>query len=84
MDKNRVRWASRRGMLELDLILGPFVEENYDALSADQQRLFHALLECEDQDLFGWFMKRVDPQQSELLQIVQIIRDSRNTPGARH
>jgi hypothetical protein len=29
-------------------------------------------------------MKRVDPQQSELLQIVQIIRDSRNTPGARH
>ena len=71
-------------MLELDLILGPFVEENYDALSADQQRLFHALLECEDQDLFGWFMKRVDPQQSELLQIVQIIRDSRNTPGARH
>ena len=84
MDKNRVRWASRRGMLELDLILGPFVEENYDGLSADQQRLFHALLECEDQDLFGWFMKRVDPQQSELLQIVQIIRDSRNTPGARH
>ena len=84
MDKNRVRWASRRGMLELDLILGPFVEENYDALNADQQRLFHALLECEDQDLFGWFMKRVDPQQSELLQIVQIIRDSRNTPGARH
>lgn len=71
-------------MLELDLILGPFVEENYDALSADHQRLFHALLECEDQDLFGWFMKRVDPQQSELLQIVQIIRDSRNTPGARH
>jgi antitoxin CptB len=82
MDKNRVKWGSRRGMLELDLILSPFVDDNYDRLSeADQQR-FHALLACEDQDLFGWLMKQVDPDDSELLQIVQIIRDSRNTPGA--
>lgn len=83
MDKNRVKWASRRGMLELDLILSPFVDENYDELSAVDQARFWSLLECEDQDLFGWLMKRIDPEQPELLAIVQQVRDSRKTPGAR-
>jgi len=82
MEKNRVKWGSRRGMLELDLILSPFVDENYDQLSEADQRRFQDLLACEDQDLFGWLMKRVDPEESELLKIVQIVRDSRNTPGA--
>ena len=32
MEKNRLIWASRRGMLELDLMLQPFVEQHYDQL----------------------------------------------------
>ena len=51
-------WASRRGMLELDLILQPFVENSYDSLEEDDQLRFEALLEREDQQLFMWLMKR--------------------------
>ncbi|MCB1733354.1 MAG: succinate dehydrogenase assembly factor 2, partial [Halieaceae bacterium] len=36
---NRMRWAARRGMLELDLVLEPFVVARYAHLDAvDRQR----------------------------------------------
>ena len=78
MDKNRLLWASRRGMLELDLILLPFVEQIYPELDGDDQLRFQNLMECEDQDMFSWFLRREDPDDPELLKIVQIIRDTRH------
>ena len=51
MEKNRLIWACRRGMLELDILLSRFVEEHYDLLSEDEKLRFDVLLECEDQDL---------------------------------
>ena len=63
-------------MLELDLVLLPFFENIYSDLPADQQYLFQQLLECEDQDLFNWFLKKSDPSEPELLQIVTIVRNN--------
>lgn len=77
MNKNRLLWASRRGMLELDLILTPFVENVYDTLSEDDQLRFEVLLECEDQTLFMWFMQRENPSDPNMERIIKIIRDSR-------
>ncbi|MDA8652071.1 succinate dehydrogenase assembly factor 2 [Porticoccaceae bacterium] len=79
MNKNRLLWACRRGMLELDLILAPFVENVYDSLEENDKLRFQVLLECEDQSLFMWFMKRDDPLDSDMQRIVQIIRDSRRS-----
>lgn len=77
MNKNRLVWASRRGMLELDLILSPFVENVYDSLTDDDQLRFEVLLECEDQTLFMWFMQREQPTDPNMQRILQIIRESR-------
>ena len=77
MNKNRLVWASRRGMLELDLILSPFVENVYDSLTEDDQLRFEVLLECEDQTLFMWFMQREQPTDPNMQRILQIIRGSR-------
>ena len=77
MNKNRLLWASRRGMLELDLILTPFVENVYDTLSKDDQLRFEVLLECEDQTLFMWFMQRENPSDPNMERIIKILRDSR-------
>ena len=76
MNKNRLLWASRRGMLELDLILTPFVENVYDTLSKDDQLRFEVLLECEDQTLFMWFMQRENPDNPDMDRIIKIIMDS--------
>ena len=77
MNKNRLLWASRRGMLELDLILTPFVENVYDTLHKDDQLRFEVLLECEDQTLFMWFMQRENPDNPDMDRIIKIIMDSR-------
>ena len=76
MELNRLRWASRRGMLELDLVLQPFLENVYQTLAQSDQQLFVDLLESEDQDLFQWFLRKSDPEDPDLMRIVQIIRDN--------
>ena len=81
MNKNRLMWASRRGMLELDLILQPFVENTYDSLAEDDQLRFEALLEREDQQLFVWLMKCEQATDPDTQRIVQIIHDSRQRPA---
>lgn len=78
MNRNRLFWASRRGMLELDLVLLPFLDNIYDTIdSADQQR-YEKLLKQEDQDLFTWLLHRENPTDPDLQRIVQIIRDHTN------
>ena len=81
MNKNRLMWASRRGMLELDLILQPFVENTFDSLPENDQLRFEALLEREDQQLFMWLMKREQPTDPDTQRIVQIIHESCKKPA---
>lgn len=76
MDKNRLLWASRRGMLELDLVLLPFLENVYDGLTEEDKQRYWALMECEDQDMFGWFLHRKDPDDPEIKRIVEIVREN--------
>jgi antitoxin CptB len=78
MEYNRLVWASRRGMLELDLILQPFIENVYRDLGDVEQQMFDMLLEEQDQDLFNWFLKRQDPDNEHLLRIVTIVREKSN------
>ncbi len=63
-------------MLELDLILLPFLENIYPSLDSEDQKRFQLLLEEQDQDLFAWLMDRADPENLELKSIVQLIRDN--------
>lgn len=72
---NRLFWHSRRGMLELDVLLVPFVQEVYPTLDAENQARYRKLLECEDQDMFGWFMQRGEPEDADLRHIVLMILD---------
>lgn len=72
---NRLFWHSRRGMLELDVLLVPFVREVYPQLDADDQARYRKLLECEDQDMFGWFMQREEPSDPDLQRMVRMILD---------
>lgn len=51
-DLNRLRWHCRRGMLELDLVLERFLEENYAGLTVQQRQEFETLLELEDHELW--------------------------------
>jgi len=52
----RIRWACRRGMLELDLFLMRFFENRYAHLTEIERQNFSDLLTYPDPDLFQWFM----------------------------
>jgi antitoxin CptB len=81
---NRMRWAARRGMLELDLVLEPFVTSRYAQLGEADRSTFQRLLRCEDQDLYAWLLQRGDPEDEELAAIVsQILQFTRTPPGYR-
>lgn len=74
-DIRRLTWQSRRGMWELDLLFVPFMENHFRNQSIDDQERFVKLLDCEDQELFLWFMQREKPADSEMEKIVAVVLD---------
>ena len=66
----RLRWrCAERSMREMDMLLGPFFETQFRALSIEEQTLFAALAEKDDPTL--WAMIRgktaVTPAEAALL-----------------
>lgn len=75
MQLNRLRWRSRRGMLELDLLLQPFFDDVFRDLPEETQQAFEKLLEEDDPDLLMWFSRRGEPEDKVLADLVNLILD---------
>ncbi|MGB4249062.1 MAG: succinate dehydrogenase assembly factor 2 [Pseudohongiellaceae bacterium] len=75
IEYKKLAWHSRRGMLELDLLLVPFVEGRLRGLTIADQLLYERLLAEEDQDLFAWLLLREEAPNDDLKRIIGIIRD---------
>ena len=71
---NRLIWHSRRGMLEIDVMLMPFTQYHYRNLSPEDQKAYRSLLDCEDQDIWEWLRGFELPQDKSLAGIVLKIR----------
>ena len=66
----RLRWACRRGMLELDLILLTFFEAEFARMTLAEQKDFELFLSEQDQDLYAWllnFQPCPEPRYQSLL-----------------
>jgi antitoxin CptB len=72
-NKARIKWACRRGMLELDVIIMPFFEACFDVLSSEEKNDFVVLLEADDPDLFAWLMGHAQCQNPALSRMVDKI-----------
>ena len=71
---NRAKWASRRGLLELDLLLSPFVSETFTGLSDALRKDYRELLSEGNQDLLEWIMGRRVLADERFVNIVSEIR----------
>ena len=69
----RARWRSRRGLLELELLLKPFAAERLEAVGEERLMDYERLLEHDDMDVHEWLMQRVEPPEA-LRPIVADIR----------
>ena len=72
---NRLSWHSRRGMLEIDVMLMPFTQYQYLSLSANDQKAYRRLLDCEDQDIWEWLRGFRLPDDQDLARIVLLVRN---------
>ena len=70
----RIAWACRRGMLELDIVLGRFLSLRYPELDPDQQALFADALTLSDQDLWQLISTSAPPPPN-LLSIIRQLRE---------
>ncbi|RLJ20820.1 succinate dehydrogenase assembly factor 2 [bacterium endosymbiont of Escarpia laminata] len=71
---NRLRWQCRRGMLELDLLLFAFLENEYSSLDRETRKDFSTLLEYPDQTLQSWLISDSKIADKQMFEIVRIIR----------
>ena len=58
---NRLRWRLRRGLLENDLFIERFLEENGASLTTRQVRGLDALMALADNDLLDLLLRRREP-----------------------
>ncbi len=70
----RVRWRCRRGLLELDIVLGRFVGQHYARLDEAQRAAFDALLDMPDTVLWDMITGRQEATQSEQQALLEKIR----------
>ena len=72
---NQLYWQCRRGMLELDYYLIPFLRQRYQELVAVQQDAFKALLELPDPELHAYLNGHQQPANAATHQIVTLVRE---------
>jgi len=70
----RLRWRSRRGLLENDLLLSRFLDRQGVTLDGTSLATLGRLLECEDQDLWALLSGRERCDDPALQAMVDRIR----------
>ena len=71
---DRIRWHCRRGLLELDLVLGRFLETRYGQLTSEQKHAFTRLLGLPDNDLWDLVIGRATTDDTGCAEIVGMLR----------
>jgi succinate dehydrogenase flavin-adding protein (antitoxin of CptAB toxin-antitoxin module) len=70
----RLKWRSRRGLLELDLVFERFWKRAGDRLDEAQVRALERLLRLPDNDLLDLVMGRAQAPDDELRDMVHKLR----------
>lgn len=75
---NRLRWrCTRRAMLEMDLLLGGFLEERFSALTPEQAAAFVQLADMEDLELWPLITGKRECENPLQAEVVTMLRDVR-------
>ena len=78
-DLRRLRWRSRRGMRELDRLFEAFLDRRWMSAEPGARLRFERLLDCEDDQLWRWFLGHQRPTDPELdaavLEVLDAARD---------
>ena len=74
IELKRMRWRSRRGLLELDIIIERFLNSDFDTLSYEELAAYRELLTWEDNDLLDLVNAKVEADVPHLQPIIDRLR----------
>ena len=70
--RDRLRWRCRRGMKELDVLLGRYVEEQFDLAPPAERAAFESLLEDQDPQIYAYCLGQA-PVPAHLAALIERI-----------
>jgi antitoxin CptB len=76
LNLGRLRWQSRRALLELDLVLERFWQSHGERMSNEQAQQLARLLEMEDHDLWDVFCGRRELGDARLEAMIVLLRQT--------
>jgi len=82
-EKSKLYWSCRRGMLELDIFLMPFVENVYETLSDKEQQTFKKFISCTDMELYHWLTEKEPPPHAYTNLVEKIISYARDSAKSK-
>lgn len=74
--KRKIRFQTRRGLLELDLVLGRFMEREFEQLNDEELTAFVEILEFQDQDLLALVNGYTQTEKTHLIPLLDRIRQA--------
>ncbi|MFZ4535521.1 succinate dehydrogenase assembly factor 2 [Propionivibrio sp.] len=75
---NRLRWrCTRRAMLEMDLLLGDFLDKHFSSLTPEQAAVFVELADMEDLELWPLITGKRECDNLLQSEVVAMLRDVR-------
>lgn len=72
----KLKFKARRGMLELDLLLQNYLDNNYSSMTNELKNQFNLLLDYSDPELLSWLIMELPPDnvvKSSMSQIIAAI-----------
>jgi antitoxin CptB len=76
-ETERMLWRCRRGLLELDIVLGRFAGRRYASLDAAQREAFQKLLDMPDTELWDMITgKAPAPQEPGLHAMLELLKSA--------
>jgi antitoxin CptB len=72
----KLRWQSRRGMKELDVLFEAFFKQQAESLVAGGWPQLEELLTQEDDVLFDWISGRNLPANAEALDLIKTLKNA--------
>lgn len=74
--KRRIRYLTRRGLLELDILLTRFMASEFQNLSDEELSIFVDILDLQDQEFLAYVNQKDQPEREDFKPLLEKIRNA--------
>lgn len=75
--RRRIRWLTRRGLLELDIVLGRFMAQEFDQLGDDELAVLVQILDLPDQEFLALVNQKESTDNPAFIPLLHKIRQAK-------